>query len=72
MNEALSTGFSKPSVDEEIIFHLKRSTDQSKFTLIDIKFKYVRRFTVVCNMLKYWTYLFLGYPYYLYYNLFGI
>lgn len=28
MNEALSTGFSKPSVDEEIIFHLKRSTDE--------------------------------------------
>jgi hypothetical protein len=72
MNEALSTGFSKPSVDEEILFHLKRSTDQYKFNLIDVKFTYVRRFPVVCNMLKYWTYLFLGYPYYLYFNLFGV
>ena len=67
MNEALSTGFSKPSVDEEILFHLKRSTDQYKFNLIDVKFVYVRKHPVVCSMLKYWTYLLLGYPYYLYF-----
>jgi hypothetical protein len=67
VNEALSTGFSKPSVDEEILFHLKRSTDLYKFNLIDVKFVYVRKHPVECNMLKYWTYLILGYPYYLYF-----
>ena len=38
LNEALSTGFSKPSVDEEIMFHLRQSTGDQRFNLIQLKF----------------------------------
>ena len=46
INQAVSTGLSKRSYDEEIMYHLKQKTNVANFNLIQVNFIYNDEYTL--------------------------
>jgi len=73
LNQGLSTGVSKLSYDEEIIWQLKQlDLEANRFNMITLNFEYKKDRQIECNMFYYYIYKFLTYPYYVYFSVFGV
>lgn len=69
-NQAVSTGLSKKSYDEEIIYHLKKKTKEASFNMMEVRFQKSEMIVFDnCDEMKYFFYLVLGYPYYMFQSL---
>lgn len=67
INQAVSTGLAKKSFDEEIIYHLKKRTEDSEFNMIEVFFGQTPNPNpVLCSTLKFYAYMLVGYPFWVY------
>ena len=65
INQAVSTGLAKKSFDEEIIYHMRKRTEDSSFNMIEVFFdKTVPLNPILCSNIKYFTYFVILYPFY--------
>ena len=69
INQGISSGLAKKSFDEEIMYHLRSKTGESSFNMLEVSFeKSQDQESSLCNMFKYFVYMLVGYPYYMFQN----